>query len=252
MVSMSSNEQNLYDRLQGFIEASRKLDVSGAERRFLPILRDLMDAQGFDMVSKVRPDASATDYVGHAKPGSAQEGRIGVEFKFYKSDRPAGVQAVEQILTIAQRAHLDRVVLISRSGFTREALARARQDFPLAVELLTLDDLLALARPVDAPTEVPSPKIATLIRRFSEDIARTVAKDPAALDDLEWRDIERMMAAVLDALGFDAELTPASKDGGKDIILTMQTESGYKSYIVELKHWRSGKRVGENSDLLTL
>jgi restriction system protein len=56
-----------------------------------------------------------------------------------------------------------------------------------------------------------------------------------------------MMAEVLNALGFHAELTPASKDGGKDIVVTMQTDLGPKTYIVELKHWRSGKRVGEAS-----
>ncbi|MCX2933365.1 restriction endonuclease [Mycobacterium sp. CVI_P3] len=74
-----------------------------------------------------------------------------------------------------------------------------------------------------------------------------MAHNPDALDHLEWRDLERMVAAVLDSLGFEAELTRASKDGGKDIILTLHTEAGTTTYIVELKHWRSGKRVGENS-----
>jgi restriction endonuclease Mrr len=91
---------------------------------------------------------------------------------------------------------------------------------------------------------VAPPVIAPLIRRFAEDAARLVADNPAALDDLEWRDLERMMTAVLDGLGFSAELTPASKDGGKDIILNLKTELGSVTYVIELKHWRSGKRVG--------
>jgi restriction system protein len=244
---MSGDEQSLYERVRRFSEESPTLDLAEAERRFLPILRELMDAQGFEMVPQVRPDTTATDFIGHAKRGGVQEGRIGVELKLYNADRPAGVMAVEQVLTAAQRADLDRVVLLSQSGFTQEALDRARQTFPVALELLTFDDILVLARAVDAPAEAPSSQIATLIRRFSEEAARCVAQNPCALDDLEWRDIERMMATVLEALGFHAELTPASKDGGKDIILTLQTESGPMIYIVELKHWRSGKRVGENS-----
>lgn len=244
---MSQDEQTLYERVRRFSEVSPTLDAAAAERQFLPILQDLMDAQGFEMVPEVRPDTRATDFIGQAKRDGAQQGRIGVEFKHYKADRPAGVEAVEQVLYAAQRADLDRIVLISQSGFTRPALDRARQNFPVAVELLTLDDLAALASSVDAPEEVPRPQIATLIRRFSEEAAKLVAENPASLDDLEWRDIERMMATVLNELGFQAELTPGSKDCGKDIILTLQTESGATTYIVELKHWRSGKRVGENS-----
>jgi len=48
-------------------------------------------------------------------------------------------------------------------------------------------------------------------------------------------------------LGFECELTPPSKDGGKDLILVWRAMSGDQSFIVELKHWRSGKRAGRNS-----
>lgn len=108
-------------------------------------------------------------------------------------------------------------------------------------------DLIALARSVASAGGEPGHRIAALIRGVSEEMAKIVARNPDALDDLEWRDLERMVTVVLDGLGFEAELTPASKDGGKDIILTLHTESGIATYIVELKHWRSGKRVGENS-----
>jgi restriction system protein len=56
-----------------------------------------------------------------------------------------------------------------------------------------------------------------------------------------------MMATVLDSLGFDAELTPASKDGGKDIILRIKEAGVERTFIVELKHWRSGQHVGQRA-----
>lgn len=56
-----------------------------------------------------------------------------------------------------------------------------------------------------------------------------------------------MMARVMEGLGFECELTPPSKDGGKDLILVWRATSGDHSFIVELKHWRSGKRVGKNA-----
>jgi restriction system protein len=240
-----AGHQRLFAQTERFFEESSMLDAAEAEQRFLPLLTALMAEQGFEMVQRVRPDPAATDYAGTATPGGKQEGRIGVEYKHYERDRPAGRRAVEQVVTLAQRANLSRVLLISRLGFTPEAVDLAVQ-YPVAVELLAPDDLLALARSVDMAADEPEPQIAALIRRLSEEMAKVVAENPDELDHLEWRDLERMMTAVLDGVGFDAELTPASKDGGKDIILTLRTKSGPKTYIVELKHWRSGKRVGEN------
>jgi restriction endonuclease Mrr len=56
-----------------------------------------------------------------------------------------------------------------------------------------------------------------------------------------------MMERVMSGLGFSVTLTPPSKDGGKDLILTCNIKRGEQSYIVELKHWRSGKGVGKDA-----
>lgn len=88
-------------------------------------------------------------------------------------------------------------------------------------------------------------KIVDAITSFSQKIARYVAKDPKSLYALEWRDVERMMAAIFDELGFHVTLTPSSKDGGKDLILECIVEGKEQSYVVEVKHWRSGKNVGK-------
>lgn len=55
--------------------------------------------------------------------------------------------------------------------------------------------------------------------------------------------LERVLAAVFEGLGFNVELTPGSKDKGKDIVLQCQIAGERHSYIVEVKHWRSGKKV---------
>jgi restriction system protein len=64
------------------------------------------------------------------------------------------------------------------------------------------------------------------------------------LDNLEWRDIERTVAEVFDGLGFKVTLTPPAKDGGKDIILSCHIHGKNTEYYVEIKHWRSRKKVG--------
>lgn len=88
-------------------------------------------------------------------------------------------------------------------------------------------------------------RIVAAITNLSKQLARLIANDPKGLQDLEWRDMERMLAAVFQGLGFDVTLTPSSKDGGKDLILDCIVKGNKYSYVVEVKHWRSGQRVGK-------
>lgn len=83
-----------------------------------------------------------------------------------------------------------------------------------------------------------------IIQAVSKQFAELVARDPRALEQLEWRDLERMLAEVFSGIGFEVKLTPPSKDGGKDIILQCVVSGRMHSYIVEIKHWRSSTRVG--------
>ena len=85
-----------------------------------------------------------------------------------------------------------------------------------------------------------------IIRAVGAALARLVADDPTVLDELEWRDAERMLAEVFAGLGFEVALTRPAKDGGKDLILSCDVNTGTCSYIVEVKHWRSGKKVGRS------
>jgi hypothetical protein len=88
-------------------------------------------------------------------------------------------------------------------------------------------------------------QIIAAITDFSKQLARFIAANPRGLEVLEWRDMERMLAAVFQGLGFDVTLTPSSKDGGKDLILECLVQGNKHSYIVEVKHWHSGQRVGK-------
>lgn len=233
----------LEHRVDAFIREADSFDPRQAEEQILPLLVETMALQGFRLESRVRPEQNATDYVGVAAPDGPHVGRVGVEYKHYTSARRADVLAVDQVARLARAANLDKVLLVSKSGFTRSARAEAAHRHPLSLELLTLDDLRTLATAA-SPTPTSEARISAIVREMSEEMARAVARDPAALDYLEWRDLERMVHAVLQGLGFDAELTPGSKDGGKDIIVRLTEGALTRSFAVELKHWRSGKGVG--------
>lgn len=136
-------------------------------------------------------------------------------------------------------------MLIGRFGFTDEAREAAERREPVRIELLDLTGIDEWINRVEAGEPDYAGRVQILIRGISHEFARLVAENPETLDELEWRDLERMMERVMSGLGFSVTLTPPSKDGGKDLILTCNVKQGEQSYIVELKHWRSGKGVGK-------
>jgi cold shock CspA family protein len=101
---------------------------------------------------------------------------------------------------------------------------------------------------IDCDDSDPDEVMRAAVKIFTSGMAEGIARDPEVLEKLEWRDLERLIAEVFAGLGFDVELTPGSKDGGKDVIVSYSAANGEsKSYFVEIKHWRSGRRVGIES-----
>jgi hypothetical protein len=98
---------------------------------------------------------------------------------------------------------------------------------------------------LNAPPELPLSPAEILRRCISRAFAELVAQDPTHLRTIEWRELEHMLRGIFDGLGFDTTLTESLKDGGKDLILRFTIHGREHDYFVEVKHWRSGKRVGE-------
>lgn len=99
-------------------------------------------------------------------------------------------------------------------------------------------------RPGDAP-DSRLPKIELILRTAMREIAMAIAENPSFLQEIEWRDLERVLREVFEKLGFATELTRSTKDGGFDLRLQCLEGEQLKTFIVEVKHWAgSGKRPG--------
>ena len=59
--------------------------------------------------------------------------------------------------------------------------------------------------------------IEQILSRSTEQLIEQIAKNAQSLYRVEWRDLERIMAKVYEELGFQAELTNAAQNGGKDV-----------------------------------
>jgi len=78
----------------------------------------------------------------------------------------------------------------------------------------------------------------------SEEFLRRVHREPGIVYDLSSRGFEKLVAELLQRLGYSVQLTPASRDGGKDIYAARKDHLGTFLYIVECKRYAPDRRVG--------
>lgn len=87
-------------------------------------------------------------------------------------------------------------------------------------------------------------KIISDISFVSDDLLAKAHANPTLLHEISPRRFEEFVADLLDRLGYEVTLTPASKDGGKDIYAARKDHLGSFLYIVECKKYSPDHRVG--------
>jgi restriction endonuclease Mrr len=83
-----------------------------------------------------------------------------------------------------------------------------------------------------------------LITDISAEIKEYFAKHPEKLRDLDPRKFEELIADILTDLGWDTELTCATRDGGRDIYAYLRNQVTSFLMFVECKRWSEDKKVG--------
>lgn len=142
--------------------------------------------------------------------------------------------------------NFDRFMIITNNKISKDAQATIQQIKP-SIEIMDLERLKEWIGKIETESDINKLEIQDILKAVSKRFAAMVAEDPTNLYKLEWRDLERMIAEIFDGIGFKVQLTPSSKDGGKDIILECIVDGKEFSYIIEIKHWRSGQKVGKDA-----
>jgi restriction system protein len=191
------------------------------------ILQQLLSREGFDgFTPHDQPDRGFDFDASSSSKDTGAIKNVGILYKHLGKGRLIGVESVNELIRSSASTKRDRVMFISRSGFTKAALETAHKGEPVWIQLLDLFDLDRWIARVESIRSVVAEEFHFLIRSISHEFATRVAKDPAMLDHLEWRDLERMMERVMQGLGFNVTLIPPSKDGGKDLILSCTASRG--------------------------
>ncbi len=82
------------------------------------------------------------------------------------------------------------------------------------------------------------------IKPANDKVFSYLAEHPNELYNLTSREFEEFMAQLYNKLGYNAELTKATRDGGKDIILRKPDILGDIVFYVECKQYNAKNKVG--------
>lgn len=239
------NTNILKHRINEFERRHSNLSPGQSERELIDILIPLFQADGYRLEHTSGAIGGSVDYLAYRNlPGDEIPVAAVLEYKHYRPLKKITVNDVRALVGGAVLRQYDRVILLTNADLTHAAGEELEHVLPFKFQLMNVDSLRAWARRIERAQKDDISPIVQLVIELSEALARKVAECPRYLDEIEWRDMERMLASIFDRLGFDVKLTPPAKDGGKDLILTCLELGEGKKYFVEVKHWRSGKGVG--------
>jgi restriction system protein len=78
----------------------------------------------------------------------------------------------------------------------------------------------------------------------NEAMVKALKKQPEDIFKLSSRKYEELVTELLHDMGYEVELTPATRDGGKDILAYFKTECGTFLCLVEAKRYRADRKIG--------
>ena len=181
------------------------------------------------------------------------EYRIAIELKSSSNVNEAIRNGVKTLTEMAEAKEYDKLLLLllnrdkrqyKNSAFLQQFLSSN----PTNLEILNLEDLEKWSQNLSNELSFKGlSEVYIYIKQLSRKLIELVAKRPDSLKEMEWRDLERVVSELFEGLGFKTTLTPSSKDGGKDVILECTIDDIQKSFVIEIKHWRSGQRVGQKT-----
>lgn len=233
---MSVKNKDYYLSKIGELE-DENLSPFEAEKILGDVITPLLNEEGYEVKSTSMTPDRGVDFV-----GSNSQESIAIEYKHYK--RPVGTEVVRGLIGASVMNNFDRALLVTNSRFTKAALNTAQVNLPFKLELIDIDSLRSWIDRIEKTEDYDLNLVNILRRDLSDKLAKCIAENPRYLDDIEWRELERVVQHTFEELGFSSEVTPGSKDGGKDVILRCRINNEEHTYYVELKHWRSGQKVG--------
>ncbi len=232
------------EMISGFATGSVDLSSISAFQMVREIILPLLEADGYAGFLPRSYEDGIELIAGREVSDFEAELSIAIAFEKSEKQHLVSIPSIDLLLGACNREGVDRAMLVTTSRFSDEVRDIVARDLPVTFELVDINALKAWAGRIGRSFDANEKAIVDAVRDFAKQLARLIAQNPNYLWNIEWRDMERLLAEIFKNLGFDVELTPSSKDGGKDIVLECVISGSRHRYIIEVKHWISQKKVG--------
>lgn len=222
-----------------FIELCNNFDYKNAEILLKDIIVSVLSDENVKLdIEKTKDSSDNFDYIGKIINGNKIE-NIVVDLKVSK--QKLTTNQIKSLLMRAKGHDIKNIVLVSNSELTTSANKLSntfRTETGTNFQVFGRKELDEWFYSYKNENQFVAQKtVHEILKNTSRQLAKLVAESPEQFMDIEWRDLERIIATVFSDFGYNVELTPASKDGGKDVIVWYKGES----YIIEIKHWKNDK-----------
>jgi restriction system protein len=162
--------------------------------------------------------------------------------------KPLSAAEAQAMLRILSLSHDDMSIAVDKalgSPLALELLARLLQKHnDEERQRLLRGEIYDLNRQIILPEKKLITDLKPRIILANEALVERIKRHPASIYDLPPRKFEELVAELLADLGYEVQLTPATRDGGKDILAYMTTPHGKLLCLVEAKKYRRDRPVG--------
>lgn len=121
-------------------------------------------------------------------------------------------------------------------------LVRGRD--PRTIDRLIRGEIYDLSEQLILPEQQLIKEVKPKLMLANDALVERLQRQPGSIYDLPHRKFEELLADLLTDLGYEVELTPTTRDGGKDILAQMTTPHGKLLCLVEAKKYRADRPVG--------
>jgi restriction system protein len=138
-------------------------------------------------------------------------------------------------------------VLKRSFGFPRaiSMIAHARQlNSDQSLGALLESPIYDLSKTILLPESELISVVTPCIITTTENLLHQLKRQPDSIHELSPRKFEELIAELLNGMGHRVELTPATRDGGKDILAYIDTAFGEMLCLVEAKKYSATRPVG--------
>lgn len=111
-------------------------------------------------------------------------------------------------------------------------------------ERLTIIESIKEATPEELVSRRVEPQLGGVIDEINRELIAALKKHPDWVYQLNPRAFEKLVAEIFKDMGCDVELTPQSRDGGRDVLAHFNSPIGRMLTIIECKRYAADRKVG--------